>query len=301
MKFGKVDNPGEIDFTLPKDHPDTLRVFQNEAPISKPKIFVGCAKWSKKDLKNFYPKGTKDELVYYAQQFNSIEMNSTFYRIFPPAQFEKWRNKTPEGFRFFPKINQSISHFKQLNDVEEVLDQYLLSVSHLEDRLGTIFLQLHDRFSPKRMHLLEKFVSIWPTDLPLTVELRNTEWFNDPVIANDLYQLLESNNVSNTLVDTAGRRDIMHMRMTTAYPFIRYVGANHESDYKRLDDWVDRVESWIAQGMQELYFFIHQNLEVESPLLSAYLIEKLNSKLGYDLKIPNGTSPTKDDQFGLFD
>ena len=300
MKFGKVDNPGEIDFTLPKDHPDTLRVFQRGSPITKPEIFVGCAKWSKKDLKNFYPKGTKDELTYYAQQFNSIEMNSTFYRIFPPAQFEKWRDKTPEGFRFFPKINQSISHYKQLNNVEQVLDEYLLSISHLGDRLGTIFLQLNDRFAPNRMHLLEKFVSIWPKDLPLTVEVRNAEWFSDSAVASNLYQLLESNNVSNTLVDTAGRRDIMHMRMTTATPFIRYVGANHESDYKRLDDWVARIEAWIAQGMQELYFFVHQNLEVESPLLSAYFIEQLNSKLGYELKIPNGPSSAKDDQLGLF-
>jgi uncharacterized protein YecE (DUF72 family) len=300
MKFGKVENPGEIDFTLPKDHPDTLKVFQKENPVENPPIYVGCAKWSKKDLKNFYPRGTKDELTYYAQQFNSIEMNSTFYRIFPPEQFIKWREKTPEGFRFFPKINQSISHYKQLNDVKEVLDEYLFAVSHLEDRLGTIFLQLHDRFSPKRVHLLEEFIRIWPKDLPLTVELRNTEWFSEPAIANDLYHMLEDNNISNTLVDTAGRRDIMHMRMTTPYPFIRYVGANHESDYKRLDDWVDRIEQWISQGMQELYFFVHQNLEVESPLLSAYLIEQLNARLGYDLKVPNGESSKGDDQLGLF-
>ena len=175
-----------------------------------------------------------------------------------------------------------------------------LSVTHLEDRLGTIFLQLNERFSPKRFELLKKFISIWPTDLPLTVELRNTEWFNEPAIANDLYQLLESNNISNTLVDTAGRRDIMHMRMTTPFPFIRYVGANHESDYKRLDDWVDRIESWTAQGMQELYFFVHQNLELESPLLSAYLIEQLNSKLGYDLKVPNADATSPYSQLGLF-
>ena len=136
--------------------------------------------------------------------------------------------------------------------------------------------------------------------MPLTVELRNTEWFNDDAIANDLYQLLESNGVSNTLVDTAGRRDIMHMRMTTPFPFIRYVGANHESDYHRLDDWVDRIEAWISQGMQELYFFVHQNLEVESPLLSAYLIEQLNSRLGYDLKVPAGSTSPNDPQLGLF-
>ena len=300
MKFGKVDNPEEINFTLPKDHPDTLKVFQKETPVANPPIFIGGTKWGKKDLKNFYPRGTRDELTYYSRQFNSIEMNSPFYRIFPPEQFIKWRKKTPEGFRFFPKINQSISHYKQLNDIKDVLDEYLFSVSHLENRLGMIFLQLHDRFSPKRIHLLAEFIKIWPTDLPLTVEVRNEEWFSDPVIANELYQLLEDNNISNTLVDTPGRRDIIHMRMTTAYPFIRFVGANHACDYKRLDDWVDRIEQWISQGMQELYFFVHQNLAVDSPMLSAYLIEQLNTRFGYNLKVPNGGHGSNHEQATLF-
>ena len=53
-------------------------------------VYVGCAKWNKKDLKNFYPKGVKDELAYYSTQFNCIELNATFYRLFPPATFDTW-------------------------------------------------------------------------------------------------------------------------------------------------------------------------------------------------------------------
>lgn len=64
-------------------------------------IFVGCAKWNKTDLKGFYPKGTKDELTYYATQFNSIEMNATFYGMPIPDQVTVWKNKTPESFKFF--------------------------------------------------------------------------------------------------------------------------------------------------------------------------------------------------------
>ena len=68
-------------------------------------------------------------------------------------------------------------------------------------------------------------------------------------------------------VDTAGRRDMLHMRLTTTSAFIRYVGANAESDYARLDDWLQRLTDWKKLGLQNLYFFVHQNLEKASPLL----------------------------------
>ena len=124
MKFGKVENPEEIDFTLPPDHPDTQVVLNSKAKNSKPQLYVGCAKWNKQDLKNFYPRGTKDELGYYSRQFNSIELNATFYRLFPKDQFEKWQEKVPDGFKFFPKITQTISHLKRLIDAEKLLPEY---------------------------------------------------------------------------------------------------------------------------------------------------------------------------------
>ena len=98
--------------------------------------------------------------------------------------------------------------------------------------------------------------------------------------------------MTNILVDTAGRRDMMHMALTSTKAFIRYVGANHSSDYTRLDDWVDRIKLWKQQGLEQLYFFVHQNVELESPLLSAYLIEKLNKSLNIEMYIPHTIKPT---------
>lgn len=288
MKFGSVPNPELIDFTFPKDHKDTKRVLNAVKDDAIPEIYVGCAKWNRADLKGFYPRGTKDELVYYSSQFNSIELNATFYRIFPAEQFAKWYDKTPANFKFFPKLNQEISHWKRLQATEEVVEHYLYNASNLKEKLGTIFLQMHNNFSPKDFNRVVTFIEKWPKQIPLTVEFRHTDWFNDATVAEELYQLLEANNVSNTIVDTAGRRDIMHMRLTNATAFVRYVGANHESDYTRLDDWVERLKEWKAQGVKEIDFFIHQNIEVESPLLSAYFIKQLNAKLGYNLTIPNG-------------
>ena len=287
MKFGSTDNPENIEFNLPQDHPETKKVLSKYKSNNLPEMYVGCAKWNKADLKGFYPRGTKDELEYYSRQFNSIELNATFYRIFPAEQFASWYEKTPKGFKFFPKLNQEISHWKRLQETKEVVENYLYNASNLKEKLGTIFLQMHDNFAPKDFDRVVTFVEDWPKEIPLAVEFRHTKWYNDEDVAKELYQLLETNNVSNVIVDTAGRRDLLHMRLTNATAFIRYVGANHTSDYDRLDAWIERLKDWKSQGIKEVDFFIHQNIEKESPLLSAYFIKKLNSELGYSLKIPN--------------
>lgn len=286
MKFGQVADATLVDFTLPDDHPDTEVLLRSQLNTKPLEVSVGCAKWNKQDLKNFYPRGTKNELAYYASQFNSIELNATFYRNFPVAQIEKWYETVPESFRFFPKIMQRVSHIKRLNGIEAALEDCLEGFVHFQDKLGTIFLQMHNNFGPKNFDRVQHFLEIWPKELPLAVEFRHTDWFNDAAVANELYHLLETKNATNIIVDTAGRRDLMHMRLTTNKAFVRYVGANHASDYERLDAWVDRIVDWKAQGLQQLNFFIHQNIEEASPLLSAYFIEKLNAKVGTSLQIP---------------
>src|SRR5689334_3893014 len=131
MKFGQVDNPEKIDFTIPPDHPDTANALKAQASKSnKLEIYVGCAKWNKADLKNFYPRGTQDELGYYSTQFNCIELNATFYRLFPATTFDKWYASVPEGFKFFPKLEQSISHFQRLQEVKETVERNVANMSH---------------------------------------------------------------------------------------------------------------------------------------------------------------------------
>ena len=149
------------------------------------------------------------------------------------------------------------------------------------------FVQLPGNFGPKNMERLAPFFEMLPKDIKPAIEFRHTDWFNDSNVADELYDILEKYDISNVIVDTAGRRDMMHMRLTNNEAFIRYVGANHSSDYGRLDDWVIRLSEWVDLGLRNIHFFVHQNLELESPLLAAYFINKLNAALGTDLKIPN--------------
>jgi uncharacterized protein YecE (DUF72 family) len=154
------------------------------------------------------------------------------------------------------------------------------------DQLEMIFLQLRDDFKPKDFDRVQRLVEIWPDDIPLAIELRHTDWYNEPTVADQVCKLFEENGVANIITDTAGRRDLLHMRLTSPVAFVRYVGANHESDYDRLEDWVERTKFWKDQGLEKLYFFVHQNLEKESPLLSKHFIKMINKELGTDLGLP---------------
>jgi uncharacterized protein YecE (DUF72 family) len=287
MQFGKVEDPGLVDFSLPKDHPDTQRILQQYKSLDAFEAFVGCAKWNRTELKGFYPRGTKDELAYYSTQFNSIELNATFYQMPNWQQVETWKNKTPDNFKFFPKITGTISHYKRLIDVGVLVNDYCNTVSNFGEKLGMVFLQLHDNFKPKDFDRLYKVLSEFPKGVPLGVEVRNAEWFADEQIANEFCSLLEKNNMAHIIVDTAGRRDMLHMRLTSPVAFVRYVGANHPSDIQRLDEWVERIAKWQSEGLKKLYFFVHQNIELESPLLASHFIGKLNAELGFSLKLPS--------------
>lgn len=286
MKFGKVENPDLVDFSFPADHPETKRVLNQYRKENSFEVYVGCAKWNRNDLKGFYPKGVKDELTYYSRQFNAIEMNATFYKMPDWKQVETWKNKTPDGFKFFPKVTDLITHYRRLINVQEPIENFCDAVSNFEEKLGMAFMQLHENFHPKDFDRLKGVLEKFPKAIPLAVEVRNEEWFSNQEIWEKYCTLLEEQGMANTIVDTAGRRDMLHMQLTGPAAFIRYVGANHPSDTKRLDDWVGRIKQWRKEGLQQLYFFVHQNVEVESPLLAAYFIGRLNEDLGLTLKIP---------------
>jgi len=286
MKFGRVDHPEDIDFSLPKDQEQTHNILHKFEPNSWEDVRIGCAKWNKKDLKGFYPKGTKEELTYYSTQFNSIELNASFYRMWPFEQFEKWKEKTVENFKFFPKVPRLISHLKRLQDCDDLVTDFTANLIGLDHKLGMVFLQMPDNFLPKDMDRLAPFFEKWPKEIPLSIEVRNENWWKDKAVEDDFNSILLKYNISNLITDSAGRRDLLHMRLSNETAFIRYNGANHSSDYDRLDAWLDRIEDWYGHGLKNLYFFIHQNIEESSPLLSAYFIEKFNERFSTEIVIP---------------
>lgn len=293
MEFGKVSPKeiGNIDFRLPPDRPETKSTINNN-PLpknKKVKVFVGCAKWGRKEwVGKLYPKGTKDAnfLEHYAKHFNCIEFNAMFYQIFPKATIEKWLSKVGKDFLFCPKFNNSITHISRLKNAKNVTDVYLDAIYTFGKHLGPCFLQLSDNYGPKEFENLKAYLKSLPKDLEVFIEVRHKEWF-DPDNSKRLFDLLYETKFGTVITDASGRRDCVHMALTTPKAFVRFVGNGlHATDYTRIDDWVKRIKKWIDSGVHEIYFFMHQHDELHSPELALYTIQKINKACGLNIPEP---------------
>jgi len=293
MKFGNVDNAelSQIDLTLPEDHADTNSFLEKSGRKRKAeaKVYVGCAKWGRAEwVGQIYPEKTKEKefLDHYVQHFNSIELNATFYRT-RKDHVAGWAEKATDGFKFCPKFTRLISHFKRLKGAEEVTDYYIEAVQNFGNHLGLCFLQMPENFGPKRFDELSAYMEYLPTDFPVAVELRHKDWFSDPVVSDETFAMIRENNKSIVITDTAGRRDMIHQRLTNDSIFIRFIGYDLDpTDYSRMDQWIDRIISWIDGGLKEVYFFVHQGDETHSPPIADYMIKALNKKGGLNIKGP---------------
>lgn len=291
MDFGRVPEKelGSVDFKLPKEPEWNKEILKNKK-AQAPKIYVGCAKWGRKEwIGKIYPKGTKDAqfLDEYIKHYNSIELNATHYKLYNSADIKKWADKTKgSDFLFCPKVYQGISHFGNLGDKQFLTDTFLGGITAFEKHLGPVFLQVSDRFGPKRKEELYQYLASLPKDVCFFLEVRHPEWFTTPHF-NDLLLQLKKVNIGFVITDTAGRRDCCHMHLTVPKAFIRYVGNSlHATDYTRIDDWIKRIKYWIENGLTELYFFMHMHDEAFSPELSIYLADELNKVCKLDLKKP---------------
>ncbi|MCC9167337.1 DUF72 domain-containing protein [Pontibacter harenae] len=290
MDFGKLQNISRVDFTLPPDHPDTGLLLQQEKKAQKPEVYIGLPVWVNKAwVGQYYPAKMpeKDSLLWYAKQFNTIELNSTHYHIPTQSTIERWRQSVPQGFTFCPKFPQLISHESQLSRTLDLSATFCEAVASLEDKLGDTFLQLPPSFGPRQLQDLENFVKYVPESVPIAVELRHPDWFTDNVASLELFEVLQKYRASTVLTDVAGRRDVLHMRLTTPTAMVRFVGNGlHPTDYTRIDAWVERLKVWFDLGLQKLYFFVHEPDNTASPELATYLINKLNEVCEFDLRPP---------------
>ncbi|CAN5523343.1 hypothetical protein BH09BAC6_BH09BAC6_29740 [soil metagenome] len=294
MEFGRV-LPEElpfVDFTLPPDPEltiNTLRAAKSDKPFE---AHVGCAKWGRKEwVGKIYPLKTKEInfLDEYVKHFDCIELNATFYQVYGPETIAKWKEKaaaTP-GFKFCPKFSQTISHIRRLKNADEITTKYYEGVLAFGDKLGPMFLQVGDNFTPKSFADLKAYLEALPKDLPVFLEMRHKEWYAAPEHRANLFNMLHELNVGAVITDASGRRDVVHMELPTPHAFIRFVGNSLDrTDYLRVDEWVERIKQWKQMGLQSVWFFMHQHDERYSPELADYVVEKMNKELGLNLHRP---------------
>ncbi len=278
MDFGRLPNIDKVDFTFPTDHPDTKYILGN-TPVIQSNTYVGCPIWGEKGwLGKIYPLKTteKDYLHYYARNFNTIELNATHYKIPDDATLERWVNAVTPGFKFCPKVPQVISHAEDITQMTELMEYFMQQMKQFSDHLGVSFLQLPPTFTPEKLPYLLNFLDTVPVDFQLSIELRHADWFKHSIEAEDLFQYMKEKRVSTVITDVAGRRDVLHQRLTTKTAFIRYVANDlHPTDFRRIDDWAVRLKEWQENGLEELYFFIHTPTKSLCIELASYFNDKM--------------------------
>ena len=306
MKFGKVPDPKKIDFKLTDDPKITLSTLKSLSPRKGPaKIYVGCTGWSMKEwVGNVYPAKTKakDYLKFYGNQFNTIELNTTHYRIPNAETIDKWKKATPKDFRFCPKIVQRVSHARDMGIGSGLLMDFCESIRPLGERLGPCFMQLPPYWGSDRYAQLDTFLKNWPAEIALAIEVRHPSWFENPEETEKLLSLLRAYHVGAVITDVAGRRDVLHQGVTTYFAMIRWVGNGLiKSDYSRLDDWIKRLNDWIEQGIHEIYFFPHEPDNILAPEITLYLTQKIKEIIP-EVELRGPTLPIFEEggQLGLF-
>jgi uncharacterized protein YecE (DUF72 family) len=130
------------------------------------------------------------------------------------------------------------------------------------------------------------FLNSWDRKLPLHIEMRHPGWFETNTSADDLYKLLRKLKIGTVITDVTGRRDVLHRCLTTRTAFIRFDAHDLDpTDFTRIDEWAQRIKTWIDAGLEQVYFFPHTLAKYLNPELSNYFIERMDDLCGLDLKL----------------
>ncbi|GAA4326042.1 hypothetical protein GCM10023149_28640 [Mucilaginibacter gynuensis] len=293
MEFGRVnDSLDNIDFRLPPDTDSTIQLLKANKTEGELRVYIGAPKWGEKTWKGIiYPQKTPDNqlLGHYSQQFNTVEFGPTFYNIYTADEIKRWTTQVADSpaFKFCPKFPQIITHMRRLANAEQQTVQFYQSLSGFGDHLGPLILQLGDNFPPKSFPQLKAYLESLDPAIKVSVEVRHKQWFAEAEHREQFFHLLSKLNIGTVISDTSGRRDAVHMELTTTDAVIRFVGNNlAESDYKRMDDWVERIKHWAELGLKTVWFFMHQNNERYVPQACVYFINQLNAKLSTRIIAP---------------
>ena len=260
-------------------------------------FYIGCPMWGYKEwVGNFFPRHTppSDFLQLYSRRLTAVEGNTVFYALPSAETVARWKQETPETFRFCPKVSRSISHAASLGKSKEETNELVDRMQGLGSRLGTMFLQLPPSFDFTHLSQLEEYLSSWPADVRLSVEVRHPSFYTEQH-ALKLNKLLSRYNVGRVMMDTrpirigsAEEKQILQSRerkpdlplqiaATTDFIFLRYIGHPRlEVNNTFLDTWAWQLAQWFDEGLT-LYVFCHCPYEVHSPTICSILYQKVRA------------------------
>jgi uncharacterized protein YecE (DUF72 family) len=215
---------------------------------------VGTSGWHYADWRGaFYPKGVPQRswLRYYAEQFPTVELNNSFYRLPDVSGFRRWKEQTPDGFVFTVKASRFLTHYRRLRDPEEPVERLLAAAAGLGEKLGPVLLQLPPDMAVE-CERLEQTLEAFAGRVQLACEFRHGSWFCDEV-----YDVLRARDVALCLTDRRNRHG--PLVRTASWVFVRMhegTAAPHPSYGTRaLHTWTDRIAELWGTGADGYVYF----------------------------------------------
>jgi uncharacterized protein YecE (DUF72 family) len=209
------------------------------------KSIIGCSGWHYTNWKgNFYPERfpTSKFLSYYAQHFNSVEVNNTFYQYPSLNTINNWYQNTPADFIFSLKVNKQITHIKRLNDIDDELNDFYQYGTALKEKMGYYLFQFPKAFTFSEEHLSRILTALNPTYRNV-VEFRDKSWWNPRV-----FKEFEEANIVFCTVSGFWVPDELITINSKAY--IRFHGdPTYSSSYSahELSCWKDSISNACVQ------------------------------------------------------
>ena len=231
-----------------------------------PELRIGTSGWHYSSWRGpFYPSGLapKHFLAFYAEHFNTAEINYSFYRLPSEQAVRTWRESVPEGFLFAWKVSRFITHLKRLKDVDESIDLVLSRMSGLGPAFGPILFQFPPNFiaRPETRDRLARCLDRVPVPRLCACEFRHPSWFEEEALT-----ILRDRNVALCLSDYAPAPT--PWMATASFVYIRGHGTigRYAGHYppSTLRKWARAIAGWRHEG-RSVYVYFDNDAECAAP------------------------------------
>lgn len=287
--------------------------------VADPPYFIGCPSWSESAWRqSLYPQDarTSDLLELYAQVFNTVEGNTTFYARPKDTTVERWAQVLPEHFRFTAKFPGDISHAGDLREHLTAAQDFLKLMAPLGERVQPLWLQLPATFSPQRLGELATFIDALE-GRALAVEVRNMGFFDKGEGERMLNRLLLDRGVERICLDSrplfscvSQDPAVLHAQSKkpnvpvrpaalTPFPQVRFIGRPElDANKPFIEQWALKVAGWIEEGRTP-YVFLHTPDNIQAPDLARRFHQQLLTLLPGLPELPTPERGPEVEQLGL--
>jgi uncharacterized protein YecE (DUF72 family) len=218
-------------------------------------IMVGCSGWNYADWRGpvYNDAPSRQWLELYAERFETVEVNSTFYRLPATRSVARWAEQVPAGFCFAVKVSRYLTHVRRLQAVHEGAARLLERLEPLQDagKLGPLLWQLPETFTRDDERLAHALEAL-PQGLHHCIEFRHPSWFCEPV-----YQRLRRAGVALVIADHPKRAFQSH-ELTARWGYVRFHmgrrGRGGNYSHAELESWASRLRGWSHRRHTYAYF-----------------------------------------------